>query len=54
MPPTCPRLDIVDHTTLAKYVAMEANGSVIKMHRDRNVWTIDTYVNEDMDFSRPE
>ena len=36
------------------YIVNKANGSVIKMHRDRNVWTIDTYVNEDMDFSRPE
>ena len=36
------------------YIVNKTTGAVIKMQRDRNVWTIDTYVNENMDFSRPE
>ena len=36
------------------YIVDKSSGECIKMHRERNVWTIDTFVNEDMDFSRPE
>ena len=36
------------------YIVNKSTGASIKMHRERNVWTIDTFVNEDMDFSRLE
>ena len=32
LPPTCPRLPDTDHTTFARYVAVEADGSVIIPH----------------------
>ena len=36
------------------YIVNKSSGESIKMHRERNVWTIDTFVNEDLDFIRPE
>ena len=36
------------------FIMHKASGRSIKMRRERNVWTIDTFVDEDQDFSRQE
>ena len=36
------------------FITHKASGRSIKMRRERNVWTIDTFVDEDQDFSRQE
>ena len=36
------------------FITHKASGRSIKMRRERNVWTIDTFVDEDKDFSRQE
>ena len=38
------------------FITNKATGASIKMRRDRNVWVIDAYINEDDDssFTRPE
>jgi len=36
------------------FITRKSTGESIKMRTDRNVWTIDAFVDEDADFSRPE
>ena len=36
------------------FITNKITGQSIRMRRDRNVWTIDAFVNEDSDFRRPE
>ena len=36
------------------FITCKATGSSIKMRRDRNVWTIDAFVDEDAGFIRQE
>ena len=36
------------------FIVNKHSGSSIRMQRERNVWTIDAFMNESMDFSRPE
>ena len=36
------------------FITNKGTGQSIRMRRDRNVWTIDAFVNEDSDFRRPE
>ena len=36
------------------FITCKATGESIKMRRDRNVWTIDAFVDEDAEFSRQE
>ena len=36
------------------FIVNKATGRTIKMRRERNVWTIDAFVNDDSGFSRPE
>ena len=36
------------------FITNVSTGKSIRMNRDRNVWTIDTFVNEEPGFSRPE
>ena len=45
--------DEVTGTDLS-FITCKATGESIKMRRDRNVWTIDAFVDEDSDFSRQE
>jgi len=45
--------DDVTGTDLS-FITCKATGESIKMRRDRNVWTIDAFVDEDSDFSRQE
>ena len=36
------------------FITCKATGESIKMRRDRNVWTIDAFLDEDADFIRQE
>ena len=36
------------------FITCKATGESIKMRRDRNVWTIDAFVDEDAGFMRQE
>ena len=36
------------------FITNKNTGQSIRMRRDRNVWTIDAFLNEDSDFRRPE
>ena len=36
------------------FITHKSSGRSIKMRRERNIWTIDAFVDEDQDFSRQE
>ena len=36
------------------FITHKVTGESVRMRRERNVWTIDAFVNEDSDFTRPE
>ena len=36
------------------FITHKSSGRSIKMRRERNIWTIDAFVNDDSDFSRQE